>query len=141
MPRGIHFEIPDTDPERAVEFYKTVFKWEIRKKDGPVEFWLITNGPPTEPGIDAAIMLGTNRTAIGRTYDVLITFSVSSIVEFVRKIVKTGGNVLKPKTVIPGVGYHACVADPEGYEFGIMQSNPMAKRSSGRFCQEATVAL
>jgi len=127
MPRGIHFEIPIKNPERAAQFYRAVFNWEIRKWNGPVDYWLITTGPTPGPGNDGAIMRGTDRTAIDRTNDVLITFSVPSIDGFVKKIVKAGGKALKPKTVIPGVGYHAYFADPEGHEFGIMQSDPMAK--------------
>lgn len=56
MPRVIHFEIPSDRPERAVHFYKEAFGWEIIKWEGPVDYWLVTTGPDSEPGINGAIM-------------------------------------------------------------------------------------
>jgi len=37
MPRVIHFDLPADDPERAIRFYETVFGWQIRKWEGPME--------------------------------------------------------------------------------------------------------
>ena len=36
MPRVIHFEINADDPERAVEFYRGVFGWDITNMGGPM---------------------------------------------------------------------------------------------------------
>ena len=55
MPRVTHFEIPADDPERAADFYRKVFGWEIKKWDGPVDYWLVTTGSADEPGIDGGI--------------------------------------------------------------------------------------
>jgi predicted enzyme related to lactoylglutathione lyase len=35
MARVIHFELAADDPERATEFYKNVFDWQIQKWEGP----------------------------------------------------------------------------------------------------------
>ena len=121
MPRVIHFEINVDDPERAVRFYKKVFGWKIKKWEGPVDYWLVTTGEASQPGIDGAIMRRMNK---GTTYN---TIDVPSVDEFMRKIVKAGGKVVSEKTAIPGVGYFAYCADTEGNVFGIMQEDPSAK--------------
>ena len=56
MPRVVHFEICADHPERAVEFYQSVFGWEIRRWDGPLEYWLIITGQDEEPGINGGLV-------------------------------------------------------------------------------------
>lgn len=58
VPRIIHFEIEAEKPERAIEFYKRVFKWKVEKWKGPIEYWLITTGNKDEPGIDGGCQEG-----------------------------------------------------------------------------------
>jgi hypothetical protein len=56
MARVVHFEIHADNPERAAAFYRKVFDWQITKWDGPADYWLITTGPDSEPGINGAIV-------------------------------------------------------------------------------------
>ncbi len=58
MGRVVHFEIHGDDPERAAEFYRGVFGWEISKWDGPVDYWLVTTGEDSEPGVASAVAAG-----------------------------------------------------------------------------------
>ncbi len=44
MPRPIHFEIPAENPERAMQFYSSVFGWKFNKWDGPMDYWVISTG-------------------------------------------------------------------------------------------------
>jgi uncharacterized protein len=117
MPRVIHFEIGADDPERVVQFYRMVFGWEVNKWGGSEDYWLVTTGPDSEPGIDGAIM----RRASPVTATVN-TIGVDSVDEFQALIVKHGGRVLTPKQEIPGVGYFSYCQDTEGNAFGIMQN-------------------
>lgn len=56
MSRPIHFEIMAEDPARAKTFYETVFGWTFQKwEGGPMEYWLITTGPDSEPGINGGM--------------------------------------------------------------------------------------
>ncbi|MCW4009011.1 MAG: VOC family protein [Candidatus Bathyarchaeota archaeon] len=122
MSKVIHFEIPADNMERAVAFYKTVFGWKIEKWGGPVNYWLVTTGEDSEPGINGAIAAKDN---IHPT--TINTVSVPSIDEAAKRIRQTGGEVLMPKMAVPGVGYMTYCKDPEGNIFGIMQMDPQAK--------------
>lgn len=121
MPRVVHFEIGVDDPERAVKFYQDVFGWKIEKWEGPVEYWLITTGEESQPGINGGLMRREN------SETTINTVEVSSVDEFVEKIVKAGGKVVRPKSAVPGVGYMAYCQDSEGNRFGLMQPDPSAK--------------
>ncbi|MEC7843733.1 MAG: hypothetical protein VX911_12695 [Candidatus Latescibacterota bacterium] len=39
-----------------MEFYQNVFGREIRRWDGPLEYWLITTGEDSEPGINDGLV-------------------------------------------------------------------------------------
>lgn len=122
MPRVVHFEINVDDPERAIKFYRDVFEWEIKKWEGPIEYWLITTGPEDQPGIDGGLMRREDP-----SWATINTIDVPSVDDFLKKITEAGGKVITPKTAVPGVGYMAYCQDTEGNTFGIMQEDPSAK--------------
>lgn len=55
MSRVIHFDLSADDPERAARFYKSVFGWKVEKWQGPSDYWLMTTGDETEPGITGGV--------------------------------------------------------------------------------------
>lgn len=120
MPRVIHFEIHADEPERAAEFYRDVFGWEIINWGGPMDYWLATTGRDEEPGINGAI---TDRSENLTTVN---TVGVPSVDESLDKIKLAGGKALTEKMTIPGIGYNAYCTDSEGNVFGIMQEDPSA---------------
>jgi len=122
MPRPVHFEINCDDPERAAKFFTDVFGWEIKKWEGPVEYWLVMTGDPKIPGIDGGLM---KREAPGAA--VYNTIDVPSVDEYVKKIAAAGGTIAVPKMAIPGVGWFAYFKDTEGNIHGIMENDPKAK--------------
>ncbi len=122
MSRVIHFEIPADDPERAIAFYEKTFGWEFYKWEGPMEYWLITTGPESEPGINGGL---ARRMDPGTGTE--NTISVTSVDEAVAKVEANGGKVIRPKSAVPGVGWLAYCQDSEGNNFGIMQDDPAAK--------------
>jgi len=119
MSRVIHFEISADQPERAVKFYSNVFDWKIVKWDGPMDYWLVTTGEESEPGIDGAIQARQ-----APEFTTVNTVGVDSIDDITVKVTAGGGKVLEPKMPIPGVGYFALCQDTEGNHFGLMQSDP-----------------
>ena len=122
MSRVVHFEIPADNPERIAEFYNKVLGWDIQKWEGPVDYWLISTGKDSEPGIHGGIARKKDRPASG----VLVTAQVDSVDECLKKIVNNGGSIVVPKRAIPGVGYQAHFRDPEGNVIGIMENDPSA---------------
>ncbi len=122
MKRIVHFDIPSDNPERAQKFYSQVFGWKFDKWDGPMEYWMIKTGDEKEPGINGGLskrMPGQ----IGMTN----TIDVSSVDEYSKKVQSMGGQLIVPKTAIPGVGYFATCMDTEGNVFGIIQMDKNAK--------------
>jgi hypothetical protein len=120
--RVAHFEIMVDDVERAKKFYQEVFAWKIEKWQGPIDYWMITTGPPETPGIDGGLMKRE-----GPFAGTVNTIEVPSLDEIVKKITTAGGKVVVPKSAIPGVGYMAYCVDTEGNSFGIMEPDKSAK--------------
>ena len=123
MERPVHFEITADNPERAVKFYTKVFGWEIKKWEGPIEYWMVMTGPKEQPGIDGGLM----RRSPPITTGTVNTVGVASLDESIKKVVDSGGKVVRPKSAVPGVGWFAYCADTEGNIFGMMQPDTSAK--------------
>ena len=123
MPRVIHFEIPAEDTKRAVAFYKKAFGWKFNKYGGEgMDYWLATTGEDKEPGINGAI------SEKSETHPSTInTISVASFEDAVKRIKAAGGEILRPKMTVPGIGYMTYCKDTEGNIFGIMQIDPKAE--------------
>lgn len=129
MTRVIHFEIHGTKPQVLVEFYKKVFGWEVKKWEGPVEYWLVTTGPDGTPGINGAILQRKGEAAPeGAAVNGYInTIDVVSVDTTIQLASESGGTVALPKMAVPGVGWLAYLKDPDGNIFGVMQSDANAK--------------
>jgi predicted enzyme related to lactoylglutathione lyase len=122
MKRVVHFEITADSPERAIAFYEAVFEWKTQKWDGPIDYWLTTTGEDDAPGINGAI-----KHRAEPQQAVINTIDVPSIDEFTPKIKEAGGEVVMPKTEIPGVGFHAYCKDTEGNIIGLFEGGPSAQ--------------
>jgi predicted enzyme related to lactoylglutathione lyase len=122
MPRVVHFEIHADDPQRALNFYNSVFGWKAEKWEGPEDYWLITTGPEDKPGINGGLM--KRKDPAGSVYN---SIEVPSVDEFVEKITKAGGQIVVPKMPIPGVGWLAYFKDTEGNISGVFQGDMSAK--------------
>ena len=121
MPRVVHFEICADQPERAVEFYQSVFGWEIRRWDGPLEYWLIITGQDEEPGINGGLVHRDSSVA-GPTNII----DVPSLDAALLLIAHNGGSVVQSRTPIPGIGFVAYCTDTEGNHFAVMERDESA---------------
>jgi predicted enzyme related to lactoylglutathione lyase len=83
-----YVEIPATDIPRSIEFYQTVFGWNVRRRgDGQAAFddgvgqvsgtWVTNRPPSAEPGL-------------------LIYIMCDSVAETVDKITANGGEIVQP---------------------------------------------
>ncbi len=122
MGRVVHFEITADDPDRAAEFYRKAFNWEVTDWGGPSRYLLVTTGPAGEAGINGAI---TERQE--HLQAVINSIDVDSWERAAKAVKDAGGEVLMDKTAIPGIGYFAYCVDTERNVFGILESDPQAK--------------
>lgn len=125
----IHFEIHGSKPQILVEFYKKIFGWEIKKWEGPWEYWMVTTGPDGTPGINGAILQRRgNPPEEGACVNGNVnTVDVVSVDTTVQLVSESGGSVALPKMAVPGIGWLAYCKDPDGNIFGIMQNDASAK--------------
>ena len=127
MPRVIHFEIHAENPDRAIQFYQTLFGWEFSKWAGPMDYWLIKTGPDTKPGINGGLLRRQGPLDGQAVIAYVCTVDVPAIDEFLQSIPAQGGTIVMPKMPIPGVGWLAYAKDDQGNIFGMMQPDPAAK--------------
>jgi predicted enzyme related to lactoylglutathione lyase len=122
----VHFEIPADDQERARNFYKSAFDWQINPMPEMNYNIVITTpsdektGMPTQPG---AINGGMMARA-GELTTPVITVDVESIDTALAEIERLGGSVVKPKDAIPGMGFYAYFKDTEGNVLGLWENLP-----------------
>lgn len=127
MPRVVHFEIHAAEPERAIRFYKALFGWEFTRWSGPMDYWLITTGPDSQPGINGGLIRRHGLIDGQAVIAYVCTVDVASVDAAVRAIQAEGGSIALPKMAIPGVGWLAYGKDTEGNIFGVMQADPTAQ--------------
>ena len=76
---------------------------------------MVTTGKDSEPGINGGIMPKKDlKTTVN-------TVGVASVDKALKKILASGGKVVRPKIEIPTMGWIAYCADPDGNVFGIME--------------------
>ena len=122
MSRPVHFEIPAANPQRAIDFYTTVFGWKFTKWDGgPMEYWMVETGPASEPGINGGLMARQHP-----EQPCVNTVAVENLDQTVEIVLSNGGSMALPKMPVPGVGWLAYCKDTDGHVFGIMQNDPSA---------------
>ena len=126
MPRVVHFEIHAADPERAVNFYKTLFDWQFQKWDGPMDYWLVTTGPNDQPGINGGMMRRQGEIDGQAVIAYVCTVDVADVDASTNTAVANGAQVVLPKFPIAGVGWLVYCKDTEGNIFGMMQPEPNA---------------
>ncbi len=126
----VHFEIYADDPEKLGKFYTSLFDWTIDPMPG-MDYWYIktvetdAKGRPTQPG---AINGGMMKRPAGYEERPWMNYvNVDSIEESVARAQKLGATVMKGKTPVPGIGWFAMLADPQGNFFAIWQMDPNAK--------------
>jgi uncharacterized protein len=126
MPRVAHFEIHADEPERAARFYTDVFGWQITSWEGPAEYWLVTTGPDTEPGINGGIV--KRQGAIDGTAVIayVCTVDVPDIEATEQSVLAAGGEQVLDRMAVPGVGWLSYFKDTEGNIFGAMQPDERA---------------
>src|SRR4051812_50077179 len=108
MDKVVHFEITFDDQERAKDFYRSVFDWQLHDNDmgNGVSYTTAMTVPiddkmrPTEPGAINGGFTGKSK----ETPSPVITIGVSSIDDTLKKVEASGGKGGTPPTPIPHKG-------------------------------------
>ena len=122
MPRVIHFELVADNADEMSQFYESIFGWKVQKWEGPVDYWFLMTGNSEELGIDGAFGLRQSEDDI-----VINTIDVDDAKEVAKKIEENGGEIVRPVSAVPGVGWLVYFKDTEGNLWGAMQNDPKAK--------------
>ena len=132
MNRIVHFEIHAEKPERAMDFYKTVFDWSFEKYEGmDQDYWGIMTAEKDskEPGINGGLLFrdGSVCPPNSSPNAFVCTVAVSDIDQTIIAIEKAGGRLAMPKFAIPGMAWQAYYTDTEGNIFGIHEADKEAR--------------
>lgn len=119
--RVTHFEIPCDNPEKTINFFRTVFGWSFQQF-GKEDYWIAVTGDPQTPGINGAIMKKRDP-----KQPIVNTIQVEKLEDAAKNIEKNGGKIVVPKMPVPGVGWLAYFTDPDGNIHGIWQADTSAK--------------
>jgi uncharacterized protein len=139
----VHFELPADDPERAANFYRELFGWDITRWEGSAdgregfEYWMVrtvptdAKGQPIRPGVNGGLM---RRMYPGQT---LVNYiNVESVDEFVHRAKRLGATVMMEKQPVPGMGWFAQLTDPEGNVFAVWELDASAGKSGATVSEE-----
>gem|GEM_PF-214776 len=108
----VHFEIGARDMDRACDFYKKLFNWEIQKAEG-MPYGMVA------PGCEGSIGGGIGPLPEGMAPYVTVYVQVDDLQKSLDSAEKLSGKTLMPPTPIPGVGSCAWLADPDGVAIGL----------------------
>jgi predicted enzyme related to lactoylglutathione lyase len=117
----VWFEIPADNPERAKNFYDSLFGWNIKLFPGMTEYWHIDTGGGDDTPDGGMIA----RKHPGQPITNYV--SVKSVTKSMAKVEKLGGKVCMSKTAVPQMGYFAICQDTENNTFALWEMNASAK--------------
>lgn len=125
--RIVHFEIPFDDGDRARNFYRRAFGWDVNEMP-ELGYTIVSTGPsgqqgPTEPGY---INGGMGQRALEHFSSTVLTVGVDSIDDALDTIEELGGSTLVPKQPVADMGFTAYFKDSEGNVVGLWENAPPA---------------
>jgi len=125
----VHFEINTRDPERAKKFYSKAFGWKYKDSAMPgIEYYLIDG---VTPGGAINPLAQDSKVKAPTVY-----FGTDDIDATLKKV-RDGGGTADAKQPIPGQGWFAGCADPDGNSFSLFQSDPSVTMETEHEHQEA----
>jgi uncharacterized protein len=116
----VWFEIPADNAARAKKFYGKLFGWDINAMPHMADYSHIDTG-----GADASPDGGLMK-RMHPAHTITNYILVPSVTRFMAKVKKLGGEICKPKTAVPGMGYFAICNDTENNAFAIWEPNEKA---------------
>jgi len=122
MPTIVHFDIASDDPQRAKEFYQSLFGWKIASPPGMEDYYLVE----TKDLEGKSSVGGGLGKRMGPSQKITCYIGVDLLEEYTAKVKELGGMVIVPKISVPGWGHMATCIDTEGNPFGLWQDDKSA---------------
>jgi len=121
--RVVHFEIPADNVERAQEFYRTAFGWNLSSMPD-TDYTIVTTTPTDDQGapkVPGAINGGMFKREAAISTPV-ITVDVEDIDKALETISTNGGSTVQGKQPVMDMGFAAYFKDSEGNLMGLWQT-------------------
>jgi uncharacterized protein len=121
--RVVHFEVPFDDADRARDFYREVFGWQIQPMP-EMNYNMVSTGPtsdqgmPSEPGFIGGGMMQRQ----APVNSPVITLEVDDIDATINAVEKHGGAAVGEKMAVGDMGFAAYFSDSEGNLMGLWQN-------------------
>jgi predicted enzyme related to lactoylglutathione lyase len=115
-----HFEIPADDQQRAKTFYEKLFDWKFQLFP-EWDYYGIATGPEGK-SVGGGMM---KRQMPNQS--IVIYLDVDNVDTYSAKVKSLGGQIVKEKTAVPGMGWFAICLDSEHNAFGLWQPDKTAK--------------
>ncbi len=109
-----HVEIPTTNFDVSVEFYKQLFGWEFKPFGNG--YYLFNTHKGMTIGLRKVEKIVNGDCTI-------FHINVDEIDLVLKKVVELKGKIQREKKVIPVFGYYALISDPDGNTLGLYQGN------------------
>ena len=121
--RVVHFEIPADDIERARDFYREAFGWNVSPMP-EMDYTMLGTTPTDERGMPAEP--GSINGGMMRRQDPLttpvVTVDVDDIDKALERIGSLGGSTVIPRQAVGDMGFVAYFRDCEGNLLGLWQN-------------------
>jgi uncharacterized protein len=120
----VHFEVPFSDGERARNFYRQAFGWQLNEMP-EMKYTIVSTGPTTETGMPAEpgyIGGGLFEREPAFPQGPVITIDVDSIDDALETIRSLGGEAVGEKTPVGEMGFSAYFKDTEGNIMGLWET-------------------
>jgi len=121
--RVVHFEVPAEDFDRATQFYRSAFGWNISPMPG-MEYLMLSPTPSDEQGmpVEAGSINGGMFKRDAERPNPVVTIDVADIDQTLEKVGSLGGSTVLPKQEVGGMGFVAYFKDSEGNLMGLWQN-------------------
>lgn len=118
----VHFDVGVDNIERAKDFYEKLFNWKIERMPGPMEYYGIkTFDDDSNESVGGGMAIRQDANQHITNY-----IGVKYIDEYIEKVKQLGGQIITPKTTIPGYGYLALCLDTENNAIGLWEIDETA---------------
>lgn len=111
----VHFELTGPDAELLAGFYRTMFGWTTEAVPGFDDYLMVSDA---DTGVGGAIGQGDEHMP---SYQAIYV-QVDSVDEHLSRAAAAGGEVVVPRTVLPGMISFGMFRDPAGNLIGLAEA-------------------